>query len=194
LLLALACLTKQTAGIYLLAATATCCLQASRRSQFWRLCVWSAGGIAAALIPLQFFEPQAIGCLLGEGASPFSFEHGLRKWQHLLTNSPDLPFFALIGLITWWPSPQRNADLFILTLLLLLSAIGSSAKIGADLNYFLGLRGIAAVREKHRLRISYQQHTRASRKSAEIAHVRKVGDQEVVHTEFGKGSGQKRPR
>src|SRR5262249_28473599 len=115
LLLALASLTKQTAGIYLLAAAATCLAQPVHRPHFWRLCGWSAVGIAVALIPLQFFEPHALSCLLGEGASPFSFEHGLRIWQQLLTSSPDLPFFALIGLVVWWRTPHRNVDLFVLT-------------------------------------------------------------------------------
>jgi hypothetical protein len=145
LLFALAFLTKQTAGIYLLAAVATCLMQPRRRREFGRLFGWSAGGLAATLIPLHLFEPHAISCLLGEGASPFSYEHCLQTWQHLLMSSPDLPFFAIIGLINWWRKPQRNVDLFILTLLLLLFALVSVAKIGADQNYFLGLRSVEAL-------------------------------------------------
>ena len=94
---------------------------------------------------LHFFEPHALSCLLDEGANPFSLVHGLGVWKHLLQTSPDLPFFTLVGLAWWSRGPGRNRDLFVLTICLVVFTVMSAAKIGSDLNYFLGLRVIEAV-------------------------------------------------
>jgi len=52
------------------------------------------------------------------------------------------------------------------------------------------LLGVAAVGEEHRLLGAHQQGSSAAGKSAEIADVGQVGNQEIVHAKFRKRTGQ----
>ncbi len=144
-LLVLAVLTKQTAGVYLLAATAA--LSAEGR---WRRAIETlvGGGTVLVLIVAVVtigFEPNFAASLLAEAGTP-SDPNGWRiVLDRLLTIGPDMLYFAAIGLLLWNTGGRQEAAMSALTVVLLVVGVVSSLKRGADLNYYLSLRAVEAL-------------------------------------------------
>lgn len=146
-LLALACLTKQTAGIYLLAAVVSLWIVApGKRSR----AVWLAAGtgamvVAVPLIGYRLGEPRLWAGLVSQGQIGFDVLQfpavlGLLCWK-----SPELIWFLLLGASVWLDRSTRNVPLATLAITVLLVALVTVAKKGSDLNYFLCFRAIAAL-------------------------------------------------
>jgi hypothetical protein len=144
-LLVLAILTKQTAGIFLLAAALSLALEGA-----WRRALELLGGGLAALglivlVVNLLFEPHFAASLLGERIMPWSFSAWRILLDHILLVAPDLLYFAALGLILWIGRRPRDWPAAALTGMLLVSALVLSAKLGADTNYSLGLRISEAI-------------------------------------------------
>jgi hypothetical protein len=144
-LLVLAVLTKQTAAVFLLAAVATLlALGRGRRALAVLLgCLVAIGGIVAAVTVGP--EPDFAPCLLGEVRTPFDLGHWLTTLGRLVRLAPDLLVLPLAGLVLWGAGRAEDRKPAILTLVLLGAGLVTSGKKGADLNYVLSLRVVAAL-------------------------------------------------
>jgi hypothetical protein len=173
LLLALACLTKQTAGAYAIAAVLALGLADGRRAQAMLLAAITGAVTIGALVLLALAgEPQAMASFLGQRMIPWDLKQQGAVLFLLARQSPDLLWLPVLG-IGLWMSPQnlsqnhhspvgqpgdveaangsatgsknRDRQLSILALVMLAAALVTIAKKGSDLNYFLGLRVVAAM-------------------------------------------------
>jgi len=142
-LLVAACLTKQTAGMYLLASLIATWLDPALRRFGWLLTGWTIVLLAIAVICIQIYEPHSLGCWFEEAHTPL--QGGLSTLQHLLNSSPDLLITTGVGTIAWLWCRPREINLAVLAIVLLLVCLVTSAKLGSDLNYFLGLRSVEAL-------------------------------------------------
>lgn len=146
-LLALACLTKQTAGVYALAAIAAL-LAASPPAK--RRAALLAAATAAIILAVAVAgrlagEPRLLAGLLAQGQIGFSPRQLATVLSLLNLRSPELLWFPLVGLGLWLGRRWRNLPLAALAISTLLLAILTAAKKGSDLNYFLSLRAVAAI-------------------------------------------------
>jgi hypothetical protein len=146
-LLALACLTKQTAGVYLLAAVASLLIAApgTRRRAVGLAVGTGAIIIAVALSGYLLGEPRLGAGLVSQGQIGFDPLQFRAVFELLYRKSPELLWFPLLALSVWLARPTRNVPLATLTIALLLVALATIAKKGSDLNYFLCLRAVAAL-------------------------------------------------
>jgi hypothetical protein len=139
-LLVLAILTKQTAVIFLLAAALGLALEGERRRALGVLGVSIAGVIVVIVAVNARLEPHFAWSLVGEAAIPWDG----RAWSTLQSKvalaSPDLLYLSAVGLGLWLARRPREVRPAALVLVLLVSAVGLSGKVGADLNYYLSLR------------------------------------------------------
>jgi hypothetical protein len=146
-LLALACLTKQTAGIYALAAIAallTASPPARRRGV--RLAAATAAVVVALIIAgYAAGESRLLAGLLSQGQVGFSARQFATMLLLLNERSPELLWFPLVGLGLWLGGRWRNLPLAILAFSTLALGLATVAKKGSDLNYFFGLRAVAAI-------------------------------------------------
>jgi hypothetical protein len=144
-LLVLASLTKQTAGVFLLAAALALVLEGQRR----RALVVLGGGLAILLavvgLVTTLLEPAFLQGLLGERLMPWD----LARWCSLLyrvyLTSGDVVVLPLLGLVLWQTERPRAVGPAALAVVLLVASFTLSGKEGADLNYFLWLRLPAAL-------------------------------------------------
>ena len=147
LVLVLAALTKQTMAIFLLAASLAWVFEGA----WWRgLRLWLGGTTALVVVVgavTLFVEPNFAGSLLGDSKTPLNFGTLAQNLKRMCLFAPDLLYFPMIGLIFWVSarSGERNPRLAVLASLLLSTSVGLSAKRGADLNYYLGLRVVEAL-------------------------------------------------
>lgn|GEM_PF-2546743 len=141
--LAAAILTKQTSGIYLIAAVVGL-VWAGRRREAIALSLGTLGLTALVVAALSLtVTPRLAASLLGESSAPWSLSHWARVVGRLVRNGPELLILPALGFGLWARSGQPlKASLAIVTLAVSLAA---SAKIGSDQNYFLGLRLVAAL-------------------------------------------------
>jgi hypothetical protein len=144
-LLVAACLTKQTAGMYLLASLAESWLKPPSGRFFWLLTGWTATLLGISIGAIQLYEPNALRCWFEEAATPFLHRDGLSTLQHLLGSSPDLLLISVVGIVAWNRSRPPENDLAILATVILTVSLVTSVKLGSDLNYFLGLRDVEAL-------------------------------------------------
>jgi hypothetical protein len=144
-LLVLAILTKQTAAVFLLAAVAALpTLGRGRRALLVLLgCLLAIGGIVAAVTAGA--EPNFAPGLLGEARTPFDLSAWLAMLGRLCMLGPDLLVLPLAGLVAWGSGRAEDRKPMILTLVLLGVSLLAAGKRGADLNYFLSLRVVAAL-------------------------------------------------
>jgi hypothetical protein len=145
-LLALACLTKQTAGVWLAAAVIVLFFrQGMTRRAFF------LGGVAAMVVLsvvallAATSEPDIWSSLFSQFAMPFDPQQQFGILILLLHHSPELLFFVLVGCGLWVSNEHKDRALFILASLWTLAAIVACAKRGSDLNYFLPLRIVEAL-------------------------------------------------
>ncbi|HEX8204216.1 MAG TPA: hypothetical protein VF590_27305, partial [Isosphaeraceae bacterium] len=143
--LVLAIFTKQTAGIFLLAGALALTLEGRRRAAGLVL----GGGLLAAVVVLVgvtwWVEPGFAEGLLGDSRTPW--DPGLRATllASLGLVAPDLPFFTAVGLGLWGRGPTKDLRLLALAVVVTAAEVATAAKLGADLNYFLGSRLVAAL-------------------------------------------------
>jgi hypothetical protein len=143
-LLILAVLTKQTAIVFLLAAGLAPALAGERR---WGMVILGAAGAGLIVIILAvnlLFEPHFAFSLVAEGTLPWSYATWRLVLERIVRSSPELLLFPAVGLWLWLGGRDRSRPLEIhptvLVLSLLAAALGLSAKLGADINYYLNLR------------------------------------------------------
>lgn len=142
-LLVAACLSKQSAGMYLVASLTACWLDPSRRRMGWLLTGWTAALLVSVIVPLQFYEPSSLRSWFEESRTPLAWSQWLAAIQYLLTSSPDLLVISAAGTIAWIRS--RETALAVLAIAVLGVSLATAAKLGSDLNYFLGLRSVEAL-------------------------------------------------
>lgn len=141
ILLVLAVLTKQTAAIFLLAASLAWFLEGE-----WRRGLRLVAGGSIALVVLVgsitwLAEPNFAISLIEEAKTPWELDSLVHLLLKLAQLSPDLLYFPALGVGLWasGATGRRELGLAGMAGLLLAVSVVSSAKRGADLNYFLGL-------------------------------------------------------
>jgi hypothetical protein len=145
ILLVLAVLTKQTCGMYLLAASIALWFEGRRRDALGLL----AGCLGSLLVVIGgaslLLEPNFARDLLAEGETPWD----LRTWRltawRLTVLDPEWLFLAASGLVFWNTPGRRDIPATVLTITLLALGYTMIAKRGSDLNYVLGFRAIGAL-------------------------------------------------
>lgn len=144
--LSLSILTKQTTGLYLIAA-ALALWSEGRRRESAALAGSVCGAVFLVLILLRAaWEPKIVECFFGQTKISFSYDQYLLILGRLLRESPELIYFAMLG--AWIPlgnGPVDDRRMRVLLAVVLGGSIGASAKFGSDLNYFLEGRLLAAV-------------------------------------------------
>ncbi len=148
-LLVLAILTKQTAGVFLLAAALATALAGEKRWGLGMLAAAAALLIVVVAVVTVLGEPYFALSLVGERVVPWSYATWFTAIRRILVSCPDLLLLPAIGLWLWLGDSSRPRAVrpATLVLALLASALVLSAKLGADINYYLSLRaaeGLAA--------------------------------------------------
>jgi hypothetical protein len=140
LILATAVLTKQTAIEFLLAAALALFLEGKRSRALVLLGGTIATVVSAVAVATFWLEPRMARDLLGESHTPWNFDTWLITLVHMIRWSPDAFLWAGIGIVLW--TSQRPRDVRSLTLAFWIIAVSllSSAKRGADLNYYMSFR------------------------------------------------------
>jgi hypothetical protein len=143
-LMILAVLTKQTAIVFLLAAALAAALAGERRWGVLILGAAGAGLIAIVLAVNLLFEPHFARSLVAQGTLPWSFATWRLVLARIVRSAPDLLLFPVVGLWLWLGgvgrSRPRELRPAVLVVSLLAASLGLSAKLGADVNYYLSLR------------------------------------------------------
>lgn len=139
ILLALAAFTKQTAIAFALAAVLARAHAAGGRAAAPLALTFAAAMFAGVAVGTKG-EPGLASGLLGHFSDPWSLSHWRQIAWRVVVASPDLLAVSLGGLYYWGRPSTRNPDCFWLCLALSLSGWIGVAKLGSDLNYFLGLR------------------------------------------------------
>jgi hypothetical protein len=143
--LVLAILTKQTAGVFL-AGAAIALVASGQRLRALAITLGAVGlvvvlGGAATLR----WEPNIIPSMLGESGTPWSFREWQERLKTVITLLPDQIVFLTIGIVIWRaPSHRWVAPLCLAAVIVPVSLI-TTAKRGADVNYFLDLRIVNAL-------------------------------------------------
>jgi hypothetical protein len=164
ILLSLAIMTKQNYGIYLIAAVFALLL--SKRLGRALLIIGSTAFslMVFLLLGLACGEPRLASAFWSEGQFPWEFGFMCTIVGRLLIQAPDLVVFSLVGLAGWIFGKERDSRFALLTAVLLLSSVISSAKLGSDLNYFLSLQavqGLVAGTQWHAMRAQVMVRPRA---------------------------------
>lgn len=143
--LALAALTKQTTLMYLLAGFAGLIAQREPR-RGWLVLGGTLALLAVSIAVIQFgFEPRFLDDLLGERRTPWDLLGWWNTLSRLVLIGAEVPILSIIGIILWTTGERREPAWAALAIVLLIVSFTTSAKLGADLNYFLGLRLTAAL-------------------------------------------------
>jgi hypothetical protein len=140
-LILLAILTKQTSGIFLLAAALALGLEGQRR---WAYAVLG-GGLAVLLLVVGLvnvlIEPYfAVSLLSVATMHPWDYHAWRVLFGRVALIGGDLLVLPVAGLVLWLGQRPRAVRPAALTIVLLSAAVGLSGKIGADMNYYLCLR------------------------------------------------------
>jgi hypothetical protein len=145
LLLAAAILTKQTALVFLLAAASALFLEGERR----RALVLIAGTIAlvvtAVAVTTFWLEPRMARDLFGESQTPWDYVTWLKTLVRMGLWAPDCFVFAGVGIVLWTARKPRDLRSLALAFWIMVVSLVTSAKRGADLNYYASFRAIEAL-------------------------------------------------
>mgnify|MGYP000883687111 CR=1 FL=1 len=144
-LLLLAVLTKQTAGMYLGAACLSLWLMGRRKPAIGLgVGVVLTLAVFVGLITL-LYEPEFGPCLLGEAGAPWAWtEYRVLLGRTVLILS-EMHIGLLVGVGLWAFGPRRDPRLLGLAIVLGLACLVSALKLGSDLNYFLPWRAVTSV-------------------------------------------------
>lgn len=145
--LVLAMLTKQTAAIFLVAASLAGALEGSWRRGLW---LGLGGAVSMAVVVAAgtlLIEPNFAASLAGDSRTPMNFATFARTSGRFCLLSPDGVYFAALGLGFWMrgATGRREVGPAALAALVLVMSFATSAKRGSDLNYFLSLRAVEAL-------------------------------------------------
>ena len=141
-LLVLAVLTKQTTAVFLLAAALATALAGEKRRGLDILGA-AAAALAVVVVAVTVLrEPYFARSLVGERVMPWSDSTWQTAIRRILVSCPDLLLLPAAGLWLWRGDRSRPREVrpATLVLVLLASALVLSAKLGADINYYLSLR------------------------------------------------------
>lgn len=144
-LMILAVMTKQTAGVYLLAAGLG--LAAAGRTREGASLVAGVGlvmGLVAGVLAVAW-EPRFVVDLLGEAGTPSNLTDWRTLIWRLVVLSPEMVLLCAAGMVVWLRGKSREPALAVGNAVVAIAALGASTKYGADLNYFLGCRCFAAM-------------------------------------------------
>jgi len=143
-ILVAAILTKQTAAIFLIAASVALAVSGRPRQAATML---GAGVMAVGVVvaAVSFFEPMFAASLLGEGNTPWDFANWASQLLELGAAAPDLLVVPVLGLWIWVSDRPRRTTPVILWLAIFGTGLLTAAKLGSGLNYFLGLRVVEAM-------------------------------------------------
>jgi hypothetical protein len=141
-LLVLAILTKQTAVVFLLAAALATALAGEKRRGLGFLAAAAALLIVVVVVVTALREPYFAASLVGERVMPWSYTTWLTAIGRIVVGCPELLVIPAIGLWLWLGDRSRHRAVrpATLVLVLLASSLVLSAKLGADINYYLSLR------------------------------------------------------
>jgi len=146
-LLATAVLTKQTTAVFLVAGALALFLEGARREALV-VFVTSTVLVALAIAILTIVrEPRFATDFLGEGKTPWLFEPWYVALKRMTVSAPDYLLVPILTLLLVKSRGGRESALLALTVVLMAASLITSAKRGADLNYYLNLRvceGLAA--------------------------------------------------
>jgi hypothetical protein len=144
-LLVAAALTKQTAGVFLVARAIALCAS-GRKGRAAAVLVGGLGLLGAVVAAVSLLgEPNFLPSLLGEGGTPFDVATWGMIARGVASLCPDLVAFAIIGLAFWNRRRPRDVDAIVLTTLLLATCVATAGKKGAAFNYLLNLRIVEAM-------------------------------------------------
>ena len=142
-LLMLALLTKQTAALYLVAAV----LGSLADGRYRRAVVVPVVAVVSlalvAVVLTLTSAPLFLASIVQEGRTPLSAAAWMRLAGRLATSDPELLIVSAAGLVWWWWQNERGMCAAMATLLI--GSVFTAFKVGADWNYFLPLRAIAAL-------------------------------------------------
>lgn len=140
IVLALAILAKQTAGLFLLATLAA--LVFSRRPRDAAIVLGSClvALLLIAVVATISGEPHLAAGLIGQARFAPSIAAFKPIIVRLAVLSPDLLVFSILGLAFWTMGKTREPDLAALTAVILMVSLATAFKPGSDLNYYLNLR------------------------------------------------------
>ena len=145
-LLTLAFLTKQTAGVWLLAAVLALLTEKAARRRAVLLGGATVAMTAATVALLaSLYEPTIVANLFGQGGVAFDSVQRIGILLMLVNRSPEILFFAFLGCGLWISRRHRDHALVILTIAWLAAATFTCAKRGSDMNYFIPLRIVEAL-------------------------------------------------
>ncbi|WP_152052371.1 ArnT family glycosyltransferase [Tautonia marina] len=145
-LLVAAIFTKQTMGLYLIAAVLAA--MGTGRMRWGLTLAATAGAVTLAIIAAVTLtvEPLFARELFGAAETPILLTDWQRTLSRLWQLGPELPILALVGVVLWTvPRGLPERSLAVLAGVVLTGAIVLAMKSGSDLNYFLGLRLVAAM-------------------------------------------------
>ena len=145
IVLATAILTKQTALAFLFAAASARFLEGKRSSAIILLAVTIALVVTTVAAETFWLEPRMARDLLGESRTPWSFRTWLRTLVRAIRWSPDFFCFAGVGVFLWTQRITRDSRSLALAFWIIAVSLGTSAKRGADLNYYMSFRAIEAL-------------------------------------------------
>jgi hypothetical protein len=144
ILLVAAILSKQTAAIFLLAASAALAVS-DRRTQAANLLGGGVFAVGAVVAGVTAFEPMFASSLLGEGKAPWNLGNWGDQLRELGATAPDLFVVPLLGLGLWLSETPRQTTPAILWLAIFGVGLLTAGKLGSGLNYFLSLRVVEAM-------------------------------------------------
>ena len=137
-LIAIAILTKQTAGIYL-AAAFVMCLGNGAYAQAGLLAATSGVTLAGVSVVLTMSSaPLFLVSIFQERRSPFSLTGWMTAMAQLARLAPELLVLPVAGIVLW--ILQKNHGLALAAGTLVAGSLLTALKTGADMNYFLPLR------------------------------------------------------
>lgn len=137
--------TKQTTGIYLAAAVLAQLLSGRRAAAIAIGASVALAALAIVAVVTLAVEPQFAPSLIGEAQTPWDRAAYLNLMSKTFSTSLELPVCAAIGLLLWCARPTRDLRFAALAVVLTTACFVSAGKKGADLNYFLPLRAVAAL-------------------------------------------------
>jgi hypothetical protein len=143
-LMAGAILAKQTTAAYALAGAVGLALEGHpRRAAGWLAAV--LGGVALFVAGVTLlYEPNFAPSLLSVGRNPWRLDGWLYSMRRMVILDPEFPVLVAAGLALWGASRRREAWPLALAVVIAGSSVVTLGKHGSDMNYFLGVRHVAA--------------------------------------------------
>jgi hypothetical protein len=101
--------------------------------------------ITAIAVTTFWLEPRMARDLFGESHTPWNFVTWLRTLVRMGKWAPDCFVFAGVGIALWTARKPRDLRSLALAFWIIAVSLGTSAKRGADFNYYMSFRAIEAL-------------------------------------------------